>query len=376
MPAFAPIIEKIREEESYSTKAAVLNILVDLFQGKKAKLTSEDKQELSDFAFGEVRHLIDLLPTVTSYKEKDAIFGYEDMLLTLVMLCHKSPAEIPEEHLASIRTLIDLVDRERFLENAIDGIFKEGRNDETAVRQLLSMVIPLKDEFQKGQIYQGLLHYQAETQRLPEASKQLFADYIASEIKRYLSSASDEAIANNLEFACDVARYFMNDTLISLLYDVLKLEKNNISYYAVASLLDAHRSVPQEIISALAHDLVHAELTYLLLKKHGLLSMFPEDLNAPEYLAKSNLVHWLIYPTELGKEPDRIEFLGKVKKKEVYYVFRFTSDSDNLGEDLKEKWLIGWSSEEGGTFSNFDLYEAFEQKTPEKTLKAIKKRLL
>jgi hypothetical protein len=94
------------------------------------------------------------------------------------------------------------------------------------------------------------------------------------------------------------------------------------------------------------------------------------------YLAKSDLVHWLTYPTELGKEPEQIEFIGKVKKKEDYYVFRYISDSDNLGEDLQGKWLIGWSNAEGGTFSNFDLYSDFEKKTPEKTLKNIKKRLL
>ena len=54
----------------------------------------------------------------------------------------------------------------------------------------------------------------------------------------------------------------------------------------------------------------------------------------------------------------------------------YTSDSENLEDDLKGKWLIGWSSEDGGTFSNFDLYENYEQKTVENTLKFIKKKLL
>ena len=117
-------------------------------------------------------------------------------------------------------------------------------------------------------------------------------------------------------------------------------------------------------------------MLYSLLKRYGLVALFPTELSTPEYLAKSNMVHWLIYPTELGKLPDRIEYIGKVKKKEEYYIFRYTSDSDNLGEDLKGKWLIGWSSDEGGTFSNFDLYSDFEQKTVEKTLKNIKKKLL
>ena len=117
-------------------------------------------------------------------------------------------------------------------------------------------------------------------------------------------------------------------------------------------------------------------MTYAILKMHGKTHLFPAELATEEYLAKSDLVHWLTYPTELGKEPDQIEYLGKVKKKEIYHVFRYKSDSDNLGEDLQGKWLIGWSNNEGGTFSNFDLYSDFEQKTVEKTLKVIKRKLL
>ena len=91
------------------------------------------------------------------------------------------------------------------------------------------------------------------------------------------------------------------------------------------------------------------------------------------------MVHWLVYPTELGKEPDAIEYVGKISylfKKEVYHVFKFRSDSDNLPDDLKNEWLIGWSSDEGGTFSNFDKYSAFEKETVQSTLKNIKKNLI
>ena len=104
-------------------------------------------------------------------------------------------------------------------------------------------------------------------------------------------------------------------------------------------------------------------------------SLFPAELSTPEYLAKSDLVHWLTYPTELGKQPDQIEYLGKVKKKEEYYIFRYISDSANLGDDRKNQWLIGWSNDEGGTFSNFNLYSDFEQKNNRKNLKEHKKAI-
>ena len=91
------------------------------------------------------------------------------------------------------------------------------------------------------------------------------------------------------------------------------------------------------------------------------------------------MVHWLMYPTELGKEPDEIEYIGKITylfKKEVYYVFKYRSNSDTLDDNLKNKWLIGWSSEDGGTFSNFDEYALYEKNTIDATLKNIKKKLI
>lgn len=133
------------------------------------------------------------------------------------------------------------------------------------------------------------------------------------------------------------------------------------------------------MILTLAQDLRYAKLVYEMLKESDALEQFPESCAAPEYLAKSDLVHWLTYPTELGKAPEEIEYIGKITyrlKRDVYYVFKFRSDSDTLDETMKNKWLIGWSSEEGGTFSNFEEYALFEKETVDATLKSIKKKLL
>ena len=376
MTTFTPIIEDIKSLSTFSEKTSFLTVILNSFQDKKAKIIIEDKKELAAFAFEEISKLIELIPTLQTYKEKDEAFGYKDALLGIVMMCYSSPAEIDEMNLNNIKTLMALVDKESFVENAIDNIFKNNQNDKETVNQLLASVIPLKDEFQKGQIYQGLLHYQDGISKLPLDSKMLFADYISSELKRYLDTPLDDTIVNNLEFACDVAKYFINGTIISLLNDILKLEQNNVSFYAVATLLNADQTVPSNVIESLANDIVYANMTYGILKQYGLQSLFPAELSNSEYLAKSDLVHWLTYPTELGKKPDQIEYLGKVKKKEEYYIFRYMSDSDNLEDDRKNQWLIGWSNDEGGTFSDFDLYSVFEKETIEKTLKNIKKRLL
>ena len=137
--------------------------------------------------------------------------------------------------------------------------------------------------------------------------------------------------------------------------------------------------IPQPVIEALALDLEYANTTYHNLCRQGKVALFPAEYATEEYLAKSDMVRWLTYPTELGKAPDEIVYIGKIKqmfKKEIFHVFKYRSDSDTLGDDLKNKWLVGWSSDEGGTFSNFDEFAPFEMESTQKTLKLIKKKLI
>ena len=376
MAQFSEILNHIKETESYDQKARMLSVIVKFIETKKGKIPQDDKTELVGFAFAEIKNLLFAIPEAENYRQKDEMFSYEDNLMGIVMLCHASAAQIPEENLNDIKALVELVNKERFIERAIDDIFEKGNNAKENVEHLFCALIPLKDEYQKAQLYNGLLHYQHLIASLPADSKKLFADYINAQFKFYLNAELTEEMFTSLEMLADVAQHFATDEILVSLQNLLKLENSAIRYYAARSLLAAKQEIPQEVIVSLANDIVYADMTYAILKMHGKTHLFPTELATEEYLAKSDLVHWLTYPTELGKVPDKIEYLGKVKKKEIYHIFRYTSNSDNLGEDLQGKWLIGWSNNEGGTFSNFDLYSDFEQKTVEKTLKVIKRKLL
>lgn len=372
------VIEALQQMDQDEDKSKCLTLILRATQDRTVKLSREDKLALVAFSFREIDNLIQRIPAIESYREKDPLLEYGDQLIGIVMLCYASPAEIAEDKLNLVKALHEMMNKALFIENAISEIFDQGHTDPVYIEHLLCLVIPLRDEYQKAKLYQGLLHYQQGIRKLPEDSKALLANHLASEMKRYLDSTLDEDMIDAMELACDVCGYFMNDTLAALLQDALKLGKANISYYAISSLLKSDRpfSPDPSVIAELADNVEYASLTYALLKSHGMANQFPEALATPEYLAKSDMIHWLIYPTELGMIPDEIECLGKVKKKEEYYIFRFRSESKNLDDETKGKWLIGWSSEEGGTFSNFDLYQSFEKETLEKTLKYIKKKLL
>ena len=150
-----------------------------------------------------------------------------------------------------------------------------------------------------------------------------------------------------------------------------------ISLFTVKSLAQTERTIPEDVIIKLAEDVSCAVVLYISLKKADKLDLLPEKYASEEYIARSDMTRWLEYPTELGKTPDELEYIGKVTvKKHDFHIFRYRTDSENLKEDRRGKWLIGWSSLEGGTFSPFVDYEKYEKKTVEKTLRHIARKLI
>jgi hypothetical protein len=98
------------------------------------------------------------------------------------------------------------------------------------------------------------------------------------------------------------------------------------------------------------------------LEELGLLRFFPSASLTQEALAESEMVQWLLYPTELDAVPQAIELVGTAELALAdgladLYVFRFRAEA-------ADEWLVGWSgpylrSEQptwGGswTFSTFE----------------------
>ena len=385
MSPFTNIINGAKNAETLHDKSQLLAYLGRALSSSKKKPAAADRNEIGTYVLSELEAIPALLDKAESYREKDEIFSLMDSLIDLITLCYDSPAAMAPEKLNTVEQAIAACNKERFLENAIDEAFG-GNPTEADMERILCMAAPLKDEFQKGQLWQGLVHYKGQVQRLSNDAKAVLARYAVSELSRFAEARKEgaftEEMLGSLEFICDAAGALMfnapaNLELVGLISDLFEMKDSDISYYALSTLLSTGEKVSDEVIVTLAKDIVHANLTYGLLERYRMTDRFPADLRDPVYLAGSDLVHWLTYPTELGKEPDEIEFLGQTKKKgEIFHIFRYKSDSHNLGDDLKGVWLIGWSGSDGGTFSNFDKYADYEKKTSEKTVKYVRRKLL
>lgn len=377
MSKFDEIIATLKTVD-YNEKMQFLEYLVRMAEQAKHQFSQEDKDALLTYAYGEVENMLKAIPEAVSYKEKDLIFACENFLLGIVMHLCDSPTKLPQEKLLKIKALTELVNQERYIETTLDSIFEQTTITKTDINRLLYWVRQTSDEYQKSMLFLGLAHHQKEMSKLDSDAEKIMADYIAGEMRRLMVLGGEDAW-NTLELMADVSKYFADDNVIAALIDLLQLGRNHINSYAVDTLCGMGVDIPQSVIEALARDLEYANTTYHILQRQGKTALFPAECATEEYLAKSDMVRWLTYPTELGKVPDEIVYIGKIKqlfKKEIFHVFKYRSDSDTLGENLKNKWLVGWSSDEGGTFSNFDEFAPFEKESTEKTLKLIKKKLI
>ncbi len=383
MHPFEQIFDPIRQAPTYREKCQLMEYLYQVTEKRGHTLDKSDIQVLADFALSETAGLPAVIEATEDLALRDDVCTYADFMPYFANLAYRTAQELPEADYANMKALKEILHRERFLEYAVDETFQEKVPTAADMDRLMCVVVPLKEEYRKGKFFVGIERYREQVSKMDADAKDKLASYTASELRRYLAMERiDKMAMDALEMIVDVSVSYMTDELAALIVELLPRVNNATMFFALQTLLRSQKPVPREeaFIDHLARDPEHADGIYHLLREVGKLGLFPAELNNPEYLAKSDLVHWLTYPTELGQVPDEIEYLGRIKKGlfkgEIYHIFRFMSTSDTLDDASKGRWLIGWANDDGGTFSNFDLYDEYDGGTVEKTLKNIKRKLL
>lgn len=152
-------------------------------------------------------------------------------------------------------------------------------------------------------------------------------------------------------------------------------QDTRLKFFALKSLLEKGEKVDPASFLPIAAEDETRELLFELLESHKLLAQFPEKYKTQEALSRSNMVNWLVYPTELGRTPDKIELLDIVTinyddvGETEYYLWKFISSSENWEKDA---WMVGLSgpyvkSESPTTRSygyTFSAFTKLEEKTP------------
>lgn len=137
--------------------------------------------------------------------------------------------------------------------------------------------------------------------------------------------------------------------------------------YAVLSLLRLGEEVGKVPIRSVAACDEMRGMFCSELQKLSRSALFPQEFQTQEAFARSDMVRWLTYPTELGAPPDEIELMKVVSietgdSRTEFYLFRFRVHAPHWA--AKDGWEAGWSggydplgqpdaSSPGQTFSCF-----------------------
>ncbi len=377
MSEIQQLIANLGASDDYGENTLIINLLINVAQNDKKGFKTEDKKVLRAFLIAELAKLTPVLPEQPNYRLKDEIMSYGDRILGLLSLV-TDETEISDGEVEVIRAFVAAVAKENAVESAVGDMFEHELILREDAMLALNAVKTVTDEYQRGGFFNALLHFKDKTDRFADDAKEEISKYISFELERYLALPElNEDEKNCLELAVDVCKFFITPRILEQLENALRLSDNGVRFFALETLVKNGGNAPEYAINAVANDLRYGYMLFEMLAENGKTELFPVELATDEYLAKSDLVQWLCYPTELDGVPYEIEYLGKGKSgKEAYHIFKYKSDSDNLSDDLKNEWLIGWSSPDGGTFSEFDKLSDYECATTEKTVKRIIKELI
>ena len=107
----------------------------------------------------------------------------------------------------------------------------------------------------------------------------------------------------------DLLGYFPEPHVKEVVRQVLSFTDPRLKFFAVLGLLRQGEDIEAKDLIDVAASAEVRNYLFDELKTLGKLSLFPEEFRTQAALAESNMVNWLIYPTELGCAPDEIELM-------------------------------------------------------------------
>jgi hypothetical protein len=172
---------------------------------------------------------------------------------------------------------------------------------------------------------------------------------------------------DNAGYLLDILGYIRSQEATRELTEALAYTDPYLKYFAVTSLLRHEFVAPADEFNQVARNSYTRISLYSTLQTARRLDLFPRTYETQPALAESDMVRWLVYPTELGRAPDSIEQMAirSVNTPEGikdYYFYRFRTNPPHWAADMG--WLAGiagpflrsdtpTAESDGYTFSEF-----------------------
>lgn len=151
-----------------------------------------------------------------------------------------------------------------------------------------------------------------------------------------------EEVYYALEIILDVSCYYNNEETINILKEMECLNLNNITkVFLIKTYAENNIEVKKEFIDEIVSVDRYAYELLRVLEQIAKTDLLKNTSLKQEDIARAKMIEWLEYPTELGDSLEKIEFVDTYEKDGyVYYIYKFTSNSDTLSRI----WLYAWFS--------------------------------
>ena len=182
-----------------------------------------------------------------------------------------------------------------------------------------------------------------------------------NDIKKYLDSNDDihESVYDDLELIIDLSSYMNNEEITNLIKELSNYKLN----YSVQLFIAKYKIINDlEIsnINELIENKDDIQRLVSIFERENKIDLLPLDKITQEDIARSNMIKWLEYPTELGHKPESIELLCKFDVDgATCYAYKFKDSTFRIKD-----YMIGVSGgyskgkitaqDTGWTFSNFE----------------------
>ncbi|MCW3071131.1 MAG: hypothetical protein JWO44_1021 [Bacteroidetes bacterium] len=186
----------------------------------------------------------------------------------------------------------------------------------------------------------------------------------------------------------DLLGYFKEGNVTAELKAYLTVKNIKLKMFAVNSLIRQDQKLDDEVINSIAADAESRNWFYDNLVSQGKEELFPSNYKTQEAFAESNMVNWLIYPTELGRAPDAIELMKVVETESndpaegvvEFYLYRFKSDHPDWQKDGWMAGVAGYFLKKDKPSTNvygytFSTFEKWDDKTPDEHVAEIRELL-
>lgn len=167
--------------------------------------------------------------------------------------------------------------------------------------------------------------------RIINATKRKLKDILNYLKKQNINSL----VYEDLEVIVDMSCYLNDEEISNIIDEIDHLGKNeNADIFIMKYKIINNMKISDKKLKMLKQDSERLWLLYSIMEELNINNVYLNDVSQ-ESIAKSNMIKWLKYPTELGGNPDKIELLGEfIYNNTKCFAYKFSKNNFKISGDL------------------------------------------